>query len=318
MKYSWTKTGVGKIDNLGAQMEKIFKGANQGALETRYRYADASKRFVKHVAQKYGLQRLQNIQDKHVESYVRELQARNSSDKYIKNELSGIRYLHAQVPQAKFELSNSTEFNKAMGLGTTPDGRCDRAWTEREVSSMRSLCKEMERPDLVKAIDLSRSTGMRLDEACTLKRNEVEQALKNGKLHLENTKGGRPRDIDLTHRSREALEKAIKGVERGGYVVVPKEYWNGKIHTYEANVQNFILEHREKIQDKDRNDSAHNVKADERAPLTCHGLRHTYAREELQRLKDSGMEEKEARQVLAEELGHWRSSVTEIYLGGAK
>lgn len=316
MKYTWTKTGIGKIDNLGKQMEKVFRGANQGALETRYRYAEGSKRFISHVAQKYGLQRLQNVQDKHLESYVRELQARNCSDKYIKNELAAVRYMHSQIPQAKFELTESTAFNRAVGLGSTPDGRCDRGWTDREVSSMRSLCKEMDRSDLVKALDLTRSTGMRLDEVCTLKRNEVEQALKSGRLHLTNTKGGRPRDVELTGKSRDVLERAIKDVERGGYVVAPKEFWNGKIHIYEANAEKFLYDHRDKIQDKDRNVSAHNVKADERAPLTWHGLRHTYAREELQRLVDSGMTPKEARQTVAEELGHWRSSVTNIYLSG--
>ena len=317
MKYTWTKTGIGKVDNLGAQMEKVFKGANQGALETRYRYADASKRFVTHVAQKFGLQRLQNIQDKHLESYVKELQARNCSDKYIKNELSAVRYMHAQVPQAKFELTNSVEFNRMVGLGSTPDGRCERAWTEREVSSMRAMCKEMDRQDLIKVIDVTRSTGTRLDEVCTLKRSEVEQALKTGRLHLTNTKGGRPRDVELNAQSREVLERSIRDVERGGYVVAPKEYWNGKIHTYEANAEKFLYDHRDKIQDKDRNESAHNVNPNERAPLTWHGLRHTYAREEMQRRIDSGMTEKEARQTVAQELGHWRSSVTEIYLSGS-
>jgi len=318
MKYSWTKTGTGKVDNLGAQMEKIFRGANQGSLETRYRYASASARLVRHIAQKFGLQRLQNIQDKHVESYVHELKERACSDKYIKNELSGIRYMHAQVPQSKFELTDSTKFNQTMGLGTTPDGRCDRAWTDREVSGMRALCKEMKRPDLVKAIDLAESTGVRLDEACTLKRNAVEQALKTGQLHLTNTKGGMPRDVELTQNSRDVLEKAIKDVERGGYVIAPKEYWKGSLHKYEANAEKFLYDHRYKIQDADRNTTAHNVKTDERAPLTWHGLRHLYAREELHRKIGEGMSEKQARQELAEELGHWRSSVTNIYLGGAK
>lgn len=298
-------------------MEKIFKGANRGSLETRYRYAEASKRFIRHVAEKYNLQKLQNLQDKHLESYVRELQARNCSDKYIKNELAAIRYMHSQIPQAKYELSESQVFNQKVGLGSTPDGRCDRAWTEREITGMRMLCKEMGRHDLIKAIEITKATGTRLDEVCTLRRNEIEQALKTGKLHLTNTKGGRPRDIELNNYSREVLKNAIKDVERGGYVVTPKEFWKGKIHVYQANAEKFLYDHRDKIQDRDRNESAHNVKADERAPLTWHGLRHTYAREEMERRIEAGMSEKQARQTVAEELGHWRSSVTEIYLAGS-
>jgi len=244
-----------------------------------------------------------------------ELKFKGCSDKYIKNELSGIRYIHNQTSDTKYTLTDPKVFNeKVLELGSTKDGRVDRSWTDREFKEMIKKCQELGRADMEKTIVCIRDTGMRLDEGCTLKRNQVEEALKTGKLHLENTKGGRPRDINLTENARETLERVIVDVPRGGYVLTPQQYVdNHKIQNFEKAVEDFVRYHRSKIQDSDRKGNAHNVLNHERAALTPHGLRHTYARDELYRLKER-MPEREARQLLAEELGHGRESVTGIYV----
>jgi len=90
--------------------------------------------FIRFVGVHFKLKKLQNIQDKHLEAYAAHLKSRGCSDKYVKNDLSGIRYLHRQIPQARHSLKDSKTANKEMGLGRTPDGRADRAWTERELS----------------------------------------------------------------------------------------------------------------------------------------------------------------------------------------
>lgn len=314
LKFKWNQTGNGKEDNLGRQLEKILRNVNQGSFETRYRYIAAEKRFITHVAEKFNLQKLQNIQDKHLESYVKELKSNGCSDKYIKNELSGIRYIHNQTTDTKYTLSDSKTFNdKVLELGSTKDGRADRAWTDKEYNAILKIAQERNRLDIGKTLAGIKNTGMRLDEVCTVKRNQIEESLRTGKLHLENTKGGRPRDIVLTDKAKDFLEKAIQDVPRGGYVFTPVQYWDKGIQKYEASVQGFIYAHRDKVQEPDRANTAHNIGAHERGALTAHGLRHTYARDELDRLKE-GMPEHEARQILAEELGHGRESVTEIYV----
>lgn len=317
MHYKWPQTGIGKIDNLGRQLEKVMKNCNQGSIETRYRYVAAAERFVKHAAQKFNLQKVQNIQDKHLESYAKELQERGCSDKYIKNELSAIRFIHNQVPDAKYDLREAQLFNKEIGLGETKDGRADRAWTEREVKEIKDLAESMNRLEVAKIIEGIRHTGMRLDEASTLRRDAVENALKTGYLHLENTKGGRPRDVQLTEKVREYLEKSIQNVGRGEYVFCPKSYVERHaIHKFEKSVERFIYNHRDKVQDPDRNSSGHNVNADQRGALTAHGLRHTYGREEYLQRVESGMSSREAYKEVAEQLGHSRESITLIYTGG--
>jgi integrase/recombinase XerD len=48
---------------------------------------------------------------------------------------------------------------------------------------------------------------------------------------------------------------------------------------------------------------------------TFHGLRHAYAREQYHERIDKGMSAREARQEVAELLGHGRDDVTRVYLG---
>ena len=318
IRYKWKPTGVGIIDNLGVQFAKIVKGANQGSIQTRYRYAEAGERFIKFVAKEFKLKKLQNVQDKHVEAYARHLKNQGKADKYIKNELSGIRFCHRQVPQARFDLMDGRQANQNYGLSSTPDGRADRAWTDREVDAVRLKVIELEKPQIKRIIEASRNTGMRLDEAASLKRHEVEDALRTGILHLTNTKGGRPRDLPLTDKVKWILQKALSETTRGNYVFTPE---GQKVHEFKKEVQSFIYNHRDLIQDTDRNATGHNLSPDERGGLTFHGLRHSFAREQYEtRLNEkieSGVTEdlaqEKARQEVSELLGHGRDEVTFIY-----
>jgi integrase len=106
-------------------------------------------------------------------------------------------------------------------------------------------------------------------------------------------------------------------VERGRYVFTPE---NVKVHEFEHRVQDFIYNHRDKIQDSDRAETGHNLAENERGALTAHGLRHSYARERYEELVEELKEnlsderaEKVAREQVAEELGHGRDTVTFIY-----
>lgn len=317
IKFNWRNTGIGAADNLGRQYAKVIRGVRQGSIETKWRYARAGERFIRFVGEEFKLKKIQNMQDKHVRAYVEHLQQQGRADKYIKTELSAIRYVHRQIPQAKHELADAASFNKEVGLGSTPDGRADRAWTDVEVSAMKQIALELDRPEVARVIEVARSTGMRLDEASSLRRHEVEQALRTGALEISNTKGGRPRSVPLSHRAEICLQRAIEDVPRGGYVFTPEGI---KVHQFEDRVKDFIYNHRDKIQDADRTSSGHNVAPGERGALTAHGLRHAYARSRYEELVTELKEnlsderaEKTAREQVAEELGHGRDTVTFIY-----
>lgn len=317
-RYTYKKTGVGVVDNLGVQLQKVIRGASQGSLETRYRYVGAAERFLRFVGEKFRLKNLQNIQDKHLEAYAAYMKRNGKADKYIKNEFSGIRYTHRQIPQARYELKDSRVANKDYGFGSTLDGRADRAWTEREVEEMKAKAQELNRPEIVRVLEATRATGMRLDEVASLRHFEVENALRTGILHLTNTKGGKPRDVPLSEKAVNILEVALRESGRGKYAFTPDGM---KVHKFERKVQRFIERHRDAIQEPDRKKTAHNLGQEGRGALSHHGLRHTFAREFLiERFKGnlaSGMDrqraEIEARKETSEVMGHGRIQVTFIY-----
>lgn len=311
MKYKWTSTGVGVIDNLGVQFGKIMRGANQGSIQTRWRYAEVGERFIKFIGPEFGLKKLQNIQDKHLDAYAKHLKNLGKADKYVKNELSGIRYLHRQIPQTRYELMDGTKANKLYGLGSTPDGRADRAWTDQEVKAMVNLARAVGEEKVAQIIEASRATGMRLDEAASLRRHEVEDALRTGILKLTNTKGGRPRNITLSQTAQDTLGRSIMKVPRGEYVFCPV---GRRIHEFKKGVEDFIYLNRKEVQSQERLATGHNLAPGEKGALTFHGLRHAFARELYAEKLQNGFTREAALQKVAETLGHNRAEVSLIYI----
>lgn len=318
MKFTWQKTDHGSLDNLGQQMQKIVRNMNENRMETRWRYIEAEKRFIHYVSKEFHVKKLSNIQDKHLKAYADYKKAAGCSDKYIKTDLAAIRFFHNHTPDTKYELTDSRKFNQKSGLAATPDGRADRAWSEREIDDMKNRAIDLGRPEVARVIEVIKATGMRLDEACTLKRSDIERALKTGKLHLENTKGGVPRDVPLTDRASNFLQMQLDRVRSEGYVFTPKAYVEAhKIHSFERSIQDFIYNHRDAIQDPDRSATGHNLRTSEKGALTIHGLRHSYGRAAYLQLREQGIEREQARLEVSRMLGHGRDSVTYIYLGGS-
>lgn len=317
MKYQWKKTGHGATDNLGKQLEKVVKRMNQNKFETRYRYINACERFIKYTAKEFKVRKLANIQDKHLITYVQYMKAKGNADKYIKTELSGIRFIHNSIDNTKYDLTYSLTINKDANLLTTTDGRADRAWTEKEYQGFKILAIEKNKEEIANVLEGIKNTGMRLDEIVTLKYQDVYNSLKTGNLILRNTKGGVPREVYLTKGARSIFSKCLSNKKPGEYVFTPNKYVkNREIHKFKKQVQNFIYHYRNKIQDKDRKYSGHNISEKDRGALTIHGLRHTYAREQYLKRRDMGIGKAKARREVANLLGHGRDSVTFIYLGG--
>ena len=308
MKYKFPETGNKPVDDLGRQYEKIVKTWNRGSIKTRYRYADAGARFVKWVQPTFRMQKLANLHDKHIIAYGKHLKAEGKSDKYIKNEISALQYLHSYIPHTRYELSDSKELNKAIGLGSTPNHKAknlDQTWTKKELDRFVEHAQRNGRADLALMAEVTYHTGCRLEEVSTLRRHEVEKALKTGQLDLRNTKGGRPRSVPLSDEAKRLFSEAIRDVPRGNYVFVPE----GKtVHGYIQGVKDFIYRHREKFQDPTR------VGDPSRTELHWHGLRHSYAENTYRELRGQGYADQEARREVSGRLGHSREQITTVYV----
>jgi integrase len=316
MRYTFKPTGHGVTDNLGKQLQKVIRLSNDNKFETRKRYKDAQERFVKYVGKTFKLQKLSNIQDKHLKAYVDYLKEKGNAHSYIKTELSGIRFLHNSIPFTKKDLSEATVFNKRAGLSSTPDGRADRAWSDKELDSFKQYAIDRGKNDYADIFECIRSTGMRLNEIVSLKRADALAALKKNYLTPTHTKGNVPRKILLNNRSRNILQKVLSS-SNGSYAFTPNHIAiDHKLPNYKKCIQSFISNHRSKFQERDRLLISRNLNDNDKGALTVHGLRHSYAREQYKLLISQGLGKENARLKVSHLLGHGRDSVTYIYLGG--
>jgi integrase/recombinase XerD len=310
----WIMLNDGLADNLGRQVEKVFKHSRQGSYATRKRYYATVRKFVVFIGQNYRLQKIQNISDKHLEAYIRHLKSEGSSDKYCKTELSGIRYFVAMVPNGKHILSDSKNQNRKLDLASTPDGRAIRRWTDKEFIDFLDFAKKDNQIEIANLLQICYSFGLRLEEAITLRRNQLENAIRIGQLNINNTKGGMPRTIPVKECDKDILNSVIKNINRGDYILIPREYTD-KIYQWKNYVEKYIYNHRSQIQSSNRTLSAHNVKDGDFAALTLHGLRHScLSRVFLENLSE--MSENSAMHITSEYAGHHRPEVTKIYTSG--
>lgn len=300
------KRAEGIYDNLDSQLKKIAKHNRQGSFKTRERYLSATRAFCKHVANEFGTQKFANIQDKHIDSYIKDMQDRGLAPGTIKTNLGAIRFFHNKCDNAKHELSP----NEAYELEKRTFGGIERAWDEREYQGLKRHCLEKvqemkygwESYDKTRdCATLARTMGLRIHEVTEISRSDAEAALRENRLYTDG-KGGKPRYVPLSEEGREVLEDRMADVERGRKLFVDE---GQKTHKVINNIQKRLGETREYWQ-LERNEEEPN--------RTMHGLRHCYAREQYEQALDRGLSDKQAKVHVSRLLGHERGDVTLIYL----
>lgn len=310
VKKSKTTTGAkgaeGVYKNLIAQFDKVWREAvgattNSKSKKSHFRYRNSMKNFLWFCAQKFRLQKIANVGEKHLRAYVEYRRREGTSEKTLKNDLSAVRFFH-RFTDSRNELPD----NRALGLGQTPAGGKDKSWMEEEYRRMLEKAEKLGRTDVVMAMKLARNAGLRVHECTRLTVGHVRDALRDRELEVKG-KGGRVRRVPLRPELKLELERFLeeRGGTRGEKIFVPP---GEKTHRVIKSIQKFIERHREKITDRS---------------ITFHGLRHAYAREELShRLEhpekyslQRANPVKAAKLEVAELLGHGRPEVTSVYTG---
>lgn len=282
-------------NNLKNQIDKIHRHNRQGSYETRRRYYQANDRFCRFLATEFGVQKFENISNKHLDAYIFNMQERNLAPATIKNELASIRFFHDKCTNPRYTLKENDAFN----LKKRQFGGVDRSWSDGEYKTFLELCNKYNRLDIQCVAVLGRETGLRLHEAMRLDRNAANKAIMSGKLVVKG-KGGKVREVPINNNVKNYLNNYIDNYNPSNKLFV-EEF--EKTHLKIKQVQNFIVRHRDKFQEADRE-----------VNRTFHGLRHSYAQERYTEFKVAGLNEYEARKGVSELLGHERDEVTRIYL----
>lgn len=279
------------LKTLLEQLEKIHKHCRQNSIDTRRRYKLAMKRFLKYVAQEFRLQKVANISNKHLASYVTHLQDKGCSANYIIAELSAVRFYCDQIA-GRYRLTKDNQV-----LGVNPRGRPqDRAWTFEEYQRLIEAAYRAGKLWLADVIALGWELGLRVHEAVRIYRVEGEQAIKTGKL-LVKGKNGKVRFVHVTPQAMAVLERAKNRVPRGARLFANDQ----KVHSVIADVQRFIRDHRDPKKKGKQ--------------ITYHGLRYANAQHYERACREAGMTEAEAHQRTSEHLGHRRPRITTNYVG---
>jgi hypothetical protein len=183
-------------------------------------------------------------------------------------------------------------------------GALDRSSYERAVAEVREQLGER----VAGVVELCRELGLRSKEASLLDaKSALAEALSRGAITVsEGTKGGREREVPITtERQLSALERAAAAQGDAKSMIPASESWK----TWREGT---LRAAREVVKD-------HTGEG-------LHGLRAAYACERYESLTGhaapvAGGEvadralDREARAVIAEELGHGRTDVTNEYLG---
>lgn len=293
------KQGVNK--SLQDQLDKLARHNRQGSFRTKERYYEACKRFCAYLADEYHLQKLENISGKHLTSYVLWMQESGKSASTIKTDLAAIRFFHDKMSNPKYWLPSNAEL--AVELERRRFGQTDRTWSNAEFNKMLGKALAEDRYDYILALYLARYVGLRIHECFRIDTAAAEQALRENAITVKG-KGGKVRTVPINEQSAIALRKQLERTERGHKLLVPDDVPTDlAIKQFQA----FIWRNRESIQDPGRE-----------APLTFHGLRHTYAAETYQKLVEGGMSKLNAHFAVSRLLGHERPDVTTIYLASIR
>lgn len=313
----------GLYANLMAQYTSWARHNNRGAFKTRDRYAAAMSSFCGFVAEHFALQKLANVQVKHIEAYVEHLVASGKAASTIRTNLSGIRYVLDSVP-GRVRAKSLPPNSELKALAYAPKRAfhgIDRAWSNEEFTGMVNKAMELGRPLVTYALGAAYAQGLRIHEVMQIDHDRATKALHGGYITVKG-KGGLWRDVELTDMGRRILEDAVKVTSRGRRCFIEK---GNVTHQQIASVQRFIRDHRDAVEvDKkvcEVRDAAYlkAVAADGYKPhITFHGLRHAYARRLYTECVNKGMSAAAARKHVALRLGHGRDAVTRIYLGALK
>lgn len=105
-----TKTNnPGIYQTLVSQLNKIARHNRQGSFRTKERCYEAMKRFCCFLADHYHLQKLSNINGKHLTAYVLYMQEREKSASTVKTDLAAIRFFHDKMERTKYRLPSNDD-----------------------------------------------------------------------------------------------------------------------------------------------------------------------------------------------------------------
>lgn len=240
--------------------------------------------------------KLKNIGARHVDALLHRWQQEGLSAGTIKNRMAHLRWVSEKIGKNGLISQN----NDTLGINARQYVSNRDLSSQLDLERLKLVCDER----LQVSFQLQKLFGLRREECMKLQPNVADRG---DVLHLDKTKGNRPRDIPVrTPEQRELLDRA-KLLAGGGSLIPPDLKYVEQLNRYKTACIRMGLN-------------------------KAHGLRHGYAQQRYLELTgrqctacgglerremspDMRQTDREARQLITEELGHTRDEITSVYLG---
>ena len=199
--------------------DKLINGINRcnlsGSYKTQYNHRMEATRFVEQLRSNgFGVQRWQNVNNKHVASVVNSWKEQGLSDKTIKEYLAGVRAVASAYGNDKISSSNA---DFGLERGTSSPTNIDKSANEqvyKEAVEKLANSDNINEQRLSVQIEYMRELGLRHEEARKLDAiNAERQYSPSGQQYIritDGTKGGKERWVPVSERAARALERGAE------------------------------------------------------------------------------------------------------------
>lgn len=248
--------------------------------------------------QEFGVKKLKlkNIGARHVDALLHRWQQEGLSTGTIKNRMAHLRWVSEKIGKNGLISQN----NDTLGINARKYVSNRDLSSQLDLERLKLVCDER----LQVSFQLQQLFGLRREECMKLQPNVADRG---DVLHLDKTKGNRPRDIPVRTPEQRALLDRAKLLAGGGSLIPPDLKYVEQLNRYKTACIRMGLN-------------------------KAHGLRHGYAQQRYLELTgrqcaacgglerremslDMRQTDREARQLITEELGHTRDEITSVYLG---
>jgi len=260
-------------------------------------YLDENIRFAKWCQSRYDLYYLRALTPEMAEAYITELHDRELSGGYIGKVKAGIRKLDVAMREMGWRRDNAPDL-LAMGGGWHSDRHPERVYTLRQAEAiigyMRQHARDGQAADVAQ---LQLVAGLRITEAVMLRGQDIDT--ETYAIHaVKGTKGGRPRKIGVEIEHLAFLEGLAARAEEhsDGHVFQGRGHRGQSLTKRTQNAVRYACE---------RLGIVH---------YGTHGFRRAWAQEWHKELLGHDLNDHQARQAVAEGLGHGRVAVTYSYI----
>lgn len=232
---------------------------------------------------------LEELKAKHVEKYIQHQKDAGVSLRTLQNRMAHIRTALKGI-QRNHLAEHERLSSKALGINGASRNGTHKALTVAQYEDALKRAQSLGRPEVVAAIELQRTFGLRASEAIQsgkslrdwLTRLESQQS-ENARVRvLHGTKGGRVRDSTGLNGAIDVLKRAIAACDKQTGNLFTSASLEGARRSYQRAC----------------------AKIDLKGEYASHSLRYSYAQDIKAMALRDGLSEAEARSLTSLELGH--------------